>query len=215
MTRGGHLGHLSGTKRSPLAFSWPHVCLIPYLRRLSCYHLSINSKLHLLLCHHSVFLLNSLPFFLTIKIMERGNNNLRLSHSLPFLLLLITFLMISPHLASCRGISRRSTEEGAQKSPAAEFYSKFAQRFPAKIPGARNREKEMNTDPTFGVSKRVVPGGPNPLHNWLRSSHPQLETAEIYKVLQFVAFCRKFFICVIDILKAKWQSIVLWRKTRL
>ncbi|KAK4761559.1 hypothetical protein SAY87_029443 [Trapa incisa] len=119
-------------------------------------------KMHLHTLHQLQACSASLPPFnllLTIGTMGRGNNDLQLSLRVPFLLLL-TFLMISPHLASCRSI-RRSHMSAAT----AVLYSRFSQQLNMEIPATRSGENGTETDPVYGVSKRAVPGGPNPLHN--------------------------------------------------
>ncbi|OWM72010.1 hypothetical protein CDL15_Pgr017893 [Punica granatum] len=119
------------------------------------------------------FLCNSVSSFIFLalrpqqyyRVMGRRNNDLRLSLRLPFLIL-ITFLIVCPRLSSCRSIGR--SIEGSHESPTAEYNSRFGHQFPAKTPGTTrdgDNEKGAETDPVYGVSKRTVPGGPNPLHN--------------------------------------------------
>lgn len=140
-----------------------------------------------------------MAFFPTIDIMGRGKTDPRFSRRFQFQLL-ISALIISAHLASCRSIGGRT--EVSVKSPTVEFYSRFGRRFPAKILGTRSRESKAETDPIYGVSKRAVPGGPDPLHNWLIMAiiirWRQTDPSYVYKFLQFVASCHKIFISVID-----------------
>ncbi|KAK4748599.1 hypothetical protein SAY87_015185 [Trapa incisa] len=96
--------------------------------------------------------------------MGKRNNDLKLSLRVP-LLLIIAFLMIPPHLTSCRSISSSSRTGMSHKPPTSVFYSRFSQQFTMDIPAARTRDDETETNQVYGVSKRMVPGGPNPLHN--------------------------------------------------
>ncbi|WOG90264.1 hypothetical protein DCAR_0209507 [Daucus carota subsp. sativus] len=83
--------------------------------------------------------------------------NQYLQVSFLFIMIMISFF----ELSNCRDI-HRSTTEGTTTNMKPGSHSSFPSRFPAKAPVA---DSNPQTDPIYGMSKRTVPGGPNPLHN--------------------------------------------------
>ncbi|KAK3434398.1 hypothetical protein EUGRSUZ_D01882 [Eucalyptus grandis] len=75
--------------------------------------------------------------------------------------LLLTTMLIIAQLSSCRSIQRTGDE--SHRSLTAKFFPKYAQQVSTKAFEDNNSKDEI--DPVYGVSKREVPGGPNPLHN--------------------------------------------------
>ncbi|KAI3421529.1 uncharacterized protein J3R85_012226 [Psidium guajava] len=75
-------------------------------------------------------------------------------------LLLLTTMLIIAQLSSCRTIQRTGNE--LHRSLMAKFFPEFAKQVSTKAFKDNNKDE---IDPVYGVSKRQVPGGPNPLHN--------------------------------------------------
>ncbi|XAR66211.1 hypothetical protein NMG60_11012356 [Bertholletia excelsa] len=80
-----------------------------------------------------------------------------LNSKLSLVPLIILILLV--HTCNCRQIQRLRNEEADQRLRA-KYYSTFAQ-YSSHIP----RQPEAGKDPVYEVSHRLVPGGPNPLHN--------------------------------------------------
>ncbi|GFY84236.1 hypothetical protein Acr_03g0010100 [Actinidia rufa] len=82
-------------------------------------------------------------------------------NSLFSIVILITMLALA-HMTSSRHIDLPRNEVAEQRLRA-KFYSTFLRYFSAipKYEQAKNEE----TSPVYAVSRREVPGGPNPLHN--------------------------------------------------
>lgn len=76
--------------------------------------------------------------------------------------LFIIFILISAqlHLCSCRLINHTANEEKIR----AKFYS-FFHRYFSTIPQYSGWSKNTKAREFHTVSRRVVPCGPNPLHN--------------------------------------------------
>ena len=97
-------------------------------------------------------------YILFIKTM-RINPNPRLS----FIFLIIIILAIS-QLSSCRHLHIKIGDQNKQRAEA-DVFTQLSWHFPAKA--SEGSSKDEIDDPVYGVSYRAVPGGPNPLHNWL------------------------------------------------
>lgn len=83
-------------------------------------------------------------------------------HKRSLLYLIAIFVLAVVHLSSCRHISKAASEGGTEQTQRAEFSYLFSSRLgpgshPAEI---GDRINQVNT-----VSNKVVPVGPNPLHN--------------------------------------------------
>lgn len=85
----------------------------------------------------------------------------------PFLIFLIIIIALIHSSINCLS-AISSVEEPEKKVRAKRYSSWFSQQFSSN-PGAQDQEasKGKNDDPIHTVSYQLVPGGPNPLHNWL------------------------------------------------
>jgi len=77
--------------------------------------------------------------------------------------LIIIILAIS-QLSSCRHLHIKIGDQNKQRAEA-DVFTQLSWHFPAKA--SEGSSKDEIDDPVYGVSYRAVPGGPNPLHNWL------------------------------------------------
>ncbi|CAN4095249.1 unnamed protein product [Withania somnifera] len=75
--------------------------------------------------------------------------------SVPFLLLIMVMLIVSP-LPSCHNIQTITTTSTEQR-----FKTQFDSSFSTDPKASRGEDIEQN----YSVSHHAVPGGPNPLHN--------------------------------------------------
>lgn len=95
---------------------------------------------------------------------------------LRFPLLIFIIMLAISQLSSCRHI--RQASEEAQQASKAEFEPRFSTHSSAPAPGEYGGDE---IDPIYGVSHRSVPGGPNPLHNWL-AFFANLMLLQLYRV---------------------------------
>nr|DAD47458.1 TPA_asm: hypothetical protein HUJ06_017395 [Nelumbo nucifera] len=79
----------------------------------------------------------------------------------PFLFLLV--ILTFPQLSSSHYIHRATSKLEAGPRSRTEVSTQASWRFSA-VPPSPNLSNSK-ADPFFGASDRVVPGGPNPLHN--------------------------------------------------
>ncbi|KAG2681230.1 hypothetical protein I3843_11G134600 [Carya illinoinensis] len=84
-----------------------------------------------------------------------GSQYLRVSF-----VVLVIILALSQQ-STCRHIHKNMGEKTKQTDKF-NFSSKFSRYFSTESGEGSNK---VGTDPTYGVSLRQVPGGPNPLHN--------------------------------------------------
>ncbi|KAJ0847041.1 hypothetical protein HanRHA438_Chr15g0731731 [Helianthus annuus] len=73
------------------------------------------------------------------------------------IILMILLVSLNFHISSCRKIINHSTKEERIR---ANFVSTFQRHF-----HTRPEFKNLENDEVYKESKRLVPGGPNPLHN--------------------------------------------------
>lgn len=104
-----------------------------------------------------------------------------------FIMVMLTFTQLS----NCHDM-KRVTIEGTEMEfkPEPEFRSPFSTHFPAAVP---IEAKNDGVEPIYGMSDRTVPGGPDPLHNWLAS--------KIWYVFKYTKFCSlQVWMCDINVL---------------
>ncbi|KAF3448535.1 hypothetical protein FNV43_RR09248 [Rhamnella rubrinervis] len=82
---------------------------------------------------------------------------------LPCGFLMIMFILMVTQFSTCRHLHRITSEETNKPADKNEFYTRFSWHSSAKA--AEGSTKYEHMDPSHGVSLRVVPTGPNPLHN--------------------------------------------------
>ncbi|KAL3645403.1 hypothetical protein CASFOL_010583 [Castilleja foliolosa] len=80
------------------------------------------------------------------------------------LMIMMIILTVSINLSSCRKLGAQSNYKATAKGPAtSRFHSQFSwYKFPAQAP---KESSNLNNKQDYRVSNRVIPAGPNPLHN--------------------------------------------------
>lgn len=90
---------------------------------------------------------------------------MRIAYSPLLPLLVFSTIMLSLlHPSTCRHISRATYEEELQLNT--EFSRPLPQHLPA-IAHTVKFNKDDKVQKLYAASHKLVPGGPNPLHNWL------------------------------------------------
>ncbi|KAF7147542.1 hypothetical protein RHSIM_Rhsim03G0179400 [Rhododendron simsii] len=78
-------------------------------------------------------------------------------------LIVIIIVLARLQVSSCRHLDRHARTEESEQRLRAKFYSAFLKYF-GTIP-KYHRAEDKGYDPVFAVSRRLVPAGPNALHN--------------------------------------------------
>ncbi|KAK9145117.1 hypothetical protein Sjap_005020 [Stephania japonica] len=85
---------------------------------------------------------------------------IRRDHHRLSLATILILLFVATQLLSCSHSSRSLRQETAEQTDVSSTTSTLS-----AIPPSRDNNEDDDIDPLYGVSKRLVPGGPNPLHN--------------------------------------------------
>lgn len=108
--------------------------------------------------------LRKVLFFPTLLLFQSFQNMRTLSRLLP-LMMIFAIMLATVHLCSCRQVTWASYQQTQHK-----LATKSSTSFPKHFPVLGNQKYRA----VHGVSHKLVPGGPNPLHNWSKKKKKTL-----------------------------------------
>lgn len=130
-----------------------------------CLHLSVNWHPHPLSCHILVRLFSFPSYSLLLFILLQNSMQSFLGCWIPAAAAIFIFLVATPQMESFHTFHHHQHHHNRFSRPPTKSLSyKDPSRHRRNDPHSPLRPDEI--DPRFGIDKRQVPGGPNPLHNW-------------------------------------------------
>lgn len=144
--------------------------------------------------------LRKVLFFPTLLLFQSFQNMRTLSRLLP-LMMIFAIMLATVHLCSCRQVTWASYQQTQHK-----LATKSSTSFPKHFPVLGNQKYRA----VHGVSHKLVPGGPNPLHNWSKKKKKLSVFMFINHI--YAIFSQECMLCFSYSFEGREKQLVLGKK---